>query len=307
MSLKPLPLIACLLASAAASATEPPAKLEPVLVTAALRPVPVSERAGGVTVLGIRDVREAAVVHLEELLPQVASLSWAGASSRPRYFQLRGIGELEQYQGAPNPSVGFLVDEIDFSGIGMIASTFDVEQVEVLRGPQGTRYGANALGGLIKLKTRDPQAVGEFDTELSVGGDGFWSAGAVAGGGLATGEDLSGAWRAVLQRAAGDGFRDNRFLGRDDTNGRDETTARLKFRLASEGAWRADLALLHADFDNRYDAFAIDNSFVTLSDRPGRDAQRSDGASLDLAFDARDGRAWRSITRCRRVGHRREL
>ncbi len=103
-------------------------------------------------------MREAAVVHLEELLPQVPSLSWAGASSRPRYFQLRGIGELEQYQGAPNPSVGFLVDEIDFSGIGMIASTFDVEQVEVLRGPQGTRYGANALGGLIKVKTRDPRA-----------------------------------------------------------------------------------------------------------------------------------------------------
>jgi iron complex outermembrane receptor protein len=296
VSLKPLPLIACLVAGANASATEPPAKLEPVLVTATLRPVPVSERAGGVTVLGIRNVREAAVVHLEELLPQVASLSWAGASSRPRYFQLRGIGELEQYQGAPNPSVGFLVDEIDFSGIGMIASTFDVEQVEVLRGPQGTRYGANALGGLIKLKTRDAQPVREFDTELSVGGDGFWSAGAVAGGGLAAGEDLAGAWRAVLQRAAGDGFRDNRFLGRDDTNGRDETTARLKFRLASEGAWRADLALLHADFDNRYDAFAIDNSFVTLSDRPGRDAQRSDGASLDLAFDARGGRAWRSIT-----------
>jgi iron complex outermembrane recepter protein len=296
VSLKPLPFIASLLAGATASATEPPAKLEPVLVTAALRPVPVSDRAGAATVLGIRAVREAAVVHLEELLPQVASLSWAGASSRPRYFQLRGIGELEQYQGAPNPSVGFLVDEIDFSGIGMIASTFDVEQVEVLRGPQGTRYGANALGGLIKLKTRDAQAVREFDSELSVGGDGFWSAGAVAGGGLAAGEDLAGAWRAVLQRAAGDGFRGNRFLDRDDTNRRDETTARLKFRLASEGAWRADLALLHADFDNRYDAFAIDNSFVTLSDRPGRDAQRSDGASLDLAFNAGDGRAWRSIT-----------
>jgi len=55
-------------------------------------------------------------VEILELLPQVPSLSWAGASSRPRYFQLRGIGELEQYQGAPNPSVGFLVDEIDFSG-----------------------------------------------------------------------------------------------------------------------------------------------------------------------------------------------
>lgn len=296
MSLNPLPFIACLMASAAASATQPQVELEPVLVTATLRPVPVSERAGGVTVLREGDVRAAAVVHLEELLPQVPSLSWAGASSRPRYFQLRGIGELEQYQGAPNPSVGFLVDEIDFSGIGMIASTFDVEQVEVLRGPQGTRYGANALGGLIKVKTRDAVPVRELGTELTVGGDGLWSAGAVAGGGLAAGADLSGAWRAVLQRAVGDGFRHNRFLGRDDTNGRDETTARLKVRLESGDAWRGDLALLHADFDNRYDAFAIDNSFNTLSDRPGRDSQRSDGVSLDLAFDARGGRQLRSIT-----------
>ncbi len=294
MPLKPLPFLVCLLAGAYASATEPPAKLEPVVVTAALRPVPVSERAGGITVLAARDVREAAVVHLEELLPQVPSLSWAGASSRPRYFQLRGIGELEQYQGAPNPSVGFLVDEIDFSGIGMIASTFDVEQVEVLRGPQGTRYGANALGGLIKVKTRDPQPFRDLGTELSAGGDGLWSAGAVAGDGLAVG-GLSGGWRAVVQRAVSDGFRENRFLERDDTNGRDETTARLKLQLADEGAWRADLALLHADFDNGYDAFAIDNGFATRSDRPGRDAQRSDGASLDLAFDARNGREWRSI------------
>ncbi|HEU4517181.1 MAG TPA: TonB-dependent receptor [Steroidobacteraceae bacterium] len=295
MSLKPPAFVACLLAAAAVSAVEAPVKLEPVVVTAALRPLPASERPGGVTVLAGADLRESAVVHLEELLPQLPSLSWAGASSRPRYFQLRGIGELEQYQGAPNPSIGFLVDEIDFSGIGMVASTFDVAQVEVLRGPQGTRYGANALGGLIKVKTRDAAPVREVGTELSAGGDGFWSAGAVAGDGFVAGEGVEGAWRAVLQRAVGDGFRDNRFLGRDDTNGRDETTARLKMRLASEGRWRADLALMHADFDNRYDAFAIDNSLHTLSDRPGQDAQRSDGASLDLAFDRGAGE-WRSIT-----------
>jgi outer membrane receptor protein involved in Fe transport len=295
VSTQPLPLLALLFAGAAASAP-PPAALEPVVVTAALRPAPASERPGGITVLAREDVAEAAVVHLEELLPQLPSLSWAGASSRPRYFLLRGIGELEQYQGAPNPSIGFLVDEVDFSGIGMIASTFDVEQVEVLRGPQGTRYGANALGGLIKVKTRDPVPASAFDTELSVGGDGLWSAGAAAGGALASGEDWEGAWRAVLQRAVGDGFRDNAYLGRNDTNGRDEMTARLKFRFASEDRWRADLALLRADFDNRYDAFAIDNSFDTRSDRPGRDAQRSDGASLDLALDAPWGGELRSIT-----------
>jgi len=284
----PLSVLALPFAAAALPA-EQPVKLEPVVVTATLRPGPAAARPGGVTVLAGADVSEASVVHLEELLPQVPSLSWAGASSRPRYFQLRGIGELEQYQGAPNPSIGFLVDEIDFSGIGMIASTFDVRQVEVLRGPQGTRYGANALGGLIKVKTNDPVAAREFDTELTLGSDGLWSAGAVAGGALPAGESVEGAWRAVLERAVSDGFRRNAFLGRNDTNGRDETTARLKLRLASEGRWRADIALLHADFANGYDAFSIDNSLTTLSDRPGRDSQRSDGASLDLALDVAGG------------------
>jgi iron complex outermembrane receptor protein len=296
VSTKPLTFVALLLVGAASAAEPPVAKLEPVVVTATLRPMPAAARPGGFTVLDADDVREAAVVHLEELLPQLPSLSWAGASSRPRYFQLRGIGELEQYQGAPNPSIGFLVDEIDFSGIGMIASTFDVEQVEVLRGPQGTRYGANALGGLIKVKTREPVAAREFSTEASVGGDGLWALGAVAGGPLAAGDSLEGAWRAVLERAVSDGFRDNRYLGRDDTNGRDETTARLRFRLGEAQGRRADLSLLYADFDNRYDAFAIDNSFSTLSDRPGRDAQRSAGASLDLAWPLAGGGELRSIT-----------
>lgn len=289
-----MPLIAA--AGPWAALAEPPPKLEEIVVTAGLRPVPASTRPGGVTVIAGADVEDSAVVHLEELLPQLPSLSWAGASSRPRYFQLRGIGELEQYQGAPNPSIGFLVDEIDFSGIGMIASLFDVEQVEVLRGPQGTRYGANALGGLIKIKTRDPAVAQSLEVEAGAGEDGLWTAGIAGGGDLGMSGDIQGAWRAVLHRAVGDGFRNNAYRGRDDTNGRDETTARLKFRFASGSRWRADLGLMHADFDNGYDAFAIDNSFRTLSDRPGRDAQRSDGASLDAAWSLRADLGLRSIT-----------
>jgi iron complex outermembrane recepter protein len=287
-----LPLLAV---AAAPSQAEPPVQLEEVIVTSDLRPQPASRRPGGVSVIAGTDIRDAAVVHLEELLPQVPSLSWAGASSRPRYFQLRGIGELEQYQGAPNPSVGFLVDEIDFSAIGMIASLFDVEQVEVLRGPQGTRYGANALGGLIKLKTREPEPREVLEFEAGFGDDGLWTAGAVAGGALPL-PAASAAWRAVLHRAVSDGFRDNRPLGRDDTNGRDETMARFRFRLATEADWRADLGLMHADFDNGYDAFSIDNSFDMLSDRPGRDAQRSDGAFLDINWSGMPALDLRSIT-----------
>jgi outer membrane receptor protein involved in Fe transport len=282
-------------AAASLAQTPPPAELEEVVVTADLRPMPAARRPGGVTVIGAADVRDSAVVHLEELLPQIPSLSWAGASSRPRFFQLRGIGELEQYQGAPNPSIGFLFDEIDFSGIGMVASLFDVEQIEVLRGPQGTRYGANALGGLIKVKSHDPEPRSTLMVEAGAGGDGLWTAGAVAGGALPLGSRGS-AWRAVVHRAVSDGFRENRFLGRDDTNGRDELMSRLKLRFEGEGGARADLGLMHADFDNGYDAFAVDNSFETLSDRPGRDSQRSDGAYLDASWPLAGRASLRSIT-----------
>ena len=278
---------------ALASAVEP-TRLEEVVVTATLRDIPLVQLPASATVLDRRTVADAATQHLEELLPQVPSLSWAGASSRPRYFQLRGIGELEQYQGAPNPSVGFLVDEIDFSGIGMVATLFDVEQVEVLRGPQGTRFGANALAGLIKVRTREPLPQPELSAEATFGADAMAGAGVVAGGAAGHG---GSAWRLAVQRVASDGFRSNTYLERSDTNARDELTARGRLRLEISDPLRLDLTLLHADLDNGYDAFAIDNSLVTRSDRPGRDSQRSTGAAADLryaapSFELRSITAW---------------
>ncbi|MBP6514328.1 MAG: TonB-dependent receptor, partial [Steroidobacteraceae bacterium] len=255
-------------ACAQSGASSPVPELEEVVVTATLRPVALARLPASATVLDQRTIRDSANQHLEELLPQVPSLSWAGASSRPRYFQLRGVGELEQYQGAPNPSVGFLVDEIDFSGIGMVATLIDVEQVEVLQGPQGTRNGANALAGLIKVKTREPVPESTLSTFVGLAEDGQWDMGVVAGGALATGDGA--AWRVALQRQHSDGFRRNAFLGRDDTNDREETTARARLRLFPVEGWQADVTATWTDLDNGYDAFAIDNSYRTLSDRPGR-------------------------------------
>jgi outer membrane receptor protein involved in Fe transport len=143
-------LLLCFSAAAQAQA------IEEIVVTADFRERSASEIPASVTTFDAEAVAQLAVQHFEELINVVPNLNWSGDGHRARYLQIRGVGELEQYQGAPNPSVGFLIDDIDFSGIGTIATTFDIDRIEVLRGPQGTRYGANALAGLVYVQSALP-------------------------------------------------------------------------------------------------------------------------------------------------------
>jgi len=258
-----------------ASAQEP--IVEEIVVTADWREQAAAELAANVSVLDAGTLEDAGVQHFEDVLLLVPNLNWSGETSRPRFFQIRGIGEREQYQGAPNPSVGFIVDDIDFSGIGMVATLFDVDQIEVLRGPQGTRYGANALAGLINVRTRDPSDVFSLNSKVESGSDGLLSGGLAFGGPLGNGD---AAYRIAVQGYQSDGFRDNVFLGRGDTNGRDELTTRAKFRWSAGADWDFDATVLHADLDNGYDAWANDNGFITRTDDPGKDSQRSSATAL---------------------------
>src|SRR6202161_69566 len=143
--------------------------LQEIVVTASLRNSSAADLPQSVSVLDAATLQGAGVQHFEDVLALIPNLSWASGSSRPRFFQLRGIGEVEQYQGAPNPSVGFLIDDIDFSGVGMPATLFDTAQIEVLRGPQGTVYGANALAGLINVRTEEPTPDFALHAEATVG------------------------------------------------------------------------------------------------------------------------------------------
>src|ERR1700754_3324650 len=120
-------LVTAVAGAQVAPVTDP---LQEIVVTA-LRDTALKDMPASVTIIDAPVIHEAGVQHLEELLPLIPNLNWSGGSSRPRYFQIRGIGELDQYQGAPNPSVGFLIDDIDFSGVGSAATLFDLGKVEV--------------------------------------------------------------------------------------------------------------------------------------------------------------------------------
>jgi outer membrane receptor protein involved in Fe transport len=258
-----------------------PDGLEEIVVTADFRESRIEELPVSVTVLDRDELRATTQQHFEEAIRSVPNLNLSGEGSRARYFQLRGVGELEQYEGAPNPSIGFIVDDIDFSGLGSIGTLFDIDRVEVLRGPQGTRYGANALGGLVYMRSRAPTTKLSADVEATAGSDGTDALGAAFGGPI--GDALG--FRTSLQTYENNGFRDNVFLGRDDTYGRDELTARGKLVWSPSDEVQIDFTGLYVDVDNGYDAWAVDNGFNTYSDDPGRDAQQSTAGSVRVAAE----------------------
>jgi iron complex outermembrane recepter protein len=264
----------------AASPESQPA-LDEVVITSTLRPAPEMDVPASVSVLDAATLREAGQEHLEDVLALIPNLNWAGDTSRPRYFQIRGIGELEQYQGAPNPSVGLLIDDIDFSGLGSAATLFDVDRIEVLRGPQGMRYGHNALGGLIYAQSAEPADTVGGRVELGAGNDGERSYGAVLTGPV---PQLDSAFRLAAQHYRSDGYYRDVYLNRNDTDRRGELTLRGRWRYQPSDRLRVDLSVLHVQIDNGYDAFTLDGSRNTQSDNPGVDAQHSTGASLRLTY-----------------------
>ena len=270
-----------LLGLSAAQALADSDTLDEVVVTASLIPTSLADSAQSVTVLDSDTLRMAGVQHFEDVLGMIPNLNWAAGTSLPRFFQLRGIGEVEQYQGAPNPSVGFLIDDIDFSGVGMPATLFDTQQIEVLRGPQGTTYGADALAGLISVRTADPGTGFELHGEATVADYGTRSIGLAIGDGLADG---TAGWRLVAQQYYSDGFRHNAFYDMNSTNGLDEGTLRGKLHWQVSDALQADLTLMHVNIDNGYDAWSVYNTFTTYSNQPGKDSQLSNGAALRLTY-----------------------
>ena len=143
--------------------------IEEIIVKGDWREAKLLEEDSSLVLLRSDIIESQPIKHFENISYLVPNLNFAASDSRARHYQIRGIGERSGYERTPNSAVGFLIDDIDFSGQGGIATTFDVEQIEVHRGPQGSRSGSNALAGLIYIKTKEPtkefEGVGEMTSE----------------------------------------------------------------------------------------------------------------------------------------------
>ena len=250
--------------------------IEEIMVTADLKEQSEIKIASSIFIVSEEAIATRGAMHLEEVLNAIPNLNFASGSNRPRFFQIRGVGERSQFGSPVNASVGFLVDDIDFSGAGTIASMLDVEQIEVLRGPQGIRYGASALGGLIKVKTKDPSSKQELELKITHGQYATQNFDLI----INTPVSAQLLLRAAFSDHESDGYMYNQFLDRNDANGRNESTSRIKMRWLPSNRWVVDVSLANTEVDNGYDTFSLDNNRVTLSDEPGFDRQKSRYASI---------------------------
>mgnify|MGYP001246819969 FL=1 len=251
-----------------------------IIVSAGLSDESILNTATSIHIFTDDHIRASGANNLQLLTEQIPNLNWAGGTSRPRYFQIRGIGERSHYfgEGPPNFSVGFVIDDMDFSGLGMIANLYDLDQIEIFRGPQSSVYGANALAGLISLKSNDPIEKSEVGISASKGSDNHFGINNYFNFKAIDGLNI----RVTNSYNYIDGFRENLSRNISDTNKREEIFSRLKLKFNSNKKLNILATLIYSKLDNGYDAWAPNNNtdFKTYSDDKGMDSQTSYGYSL---------------------------
>jgi iron complex outermembrane receptor protein len=213
------------------AAPPPLPAVEEIVITTQRREQSLQDVGISVTALSGDELEKLGISTSVDIAAQTPNLKVglpAGEGNIPAIF-LRGVG-LNDFNQNANGSVGWYVDDVYISQVSaQVFPLFDLERVEVARGPQGTLYGRNTTGGLVNFVSRRPsheEADGEFSASY-----GTWNRLELrgAGGGPIT-DTLAG--RVALVYGDADGWIDNDLPGRGDTNDRNYWAGRgqLSFR-----------------------------------------------------------------------------
>ena len=137
--------------------------LEEILVTARKREENLQTTPLSVTAFTGEALAQQGIETLVDLGQHVANLSMIsgqGGGSTQTQISIRGVGQSD-FILTSDQSVGLYLDGVYYPrSIGAALDLIDIERIEVLRGPQGTLYGASSLGGLVKYVTKDPSTTG---------------------------------------------------------------------------------------------------------------------------------------------------
>ncbi|MEO8455959.1 MAG: TonB-dependent receptor [Sphingomicrobium sp.] len=146
--------------------------LEDIIITARRRPEPLQRTPVSVVTMSKEDLESRSVTNLRSLQNFVPNLTFAPSQNvgeAAANVFIRGIGQ-EDFGVGAEAGVGFYVDGVYFArSLGMMMSLVDVDRIEVLRGPQGTLYGKDAIGGAINVISTQPQARADRTASATLG------------------------------------------------------------------------------------------------------------------------------------------
>jgi iron complex outermembrane recepter protein len=193
--------------------------------------------------------------------------------------------------GTGTSTTGYYLDELPFSFIDISeapdASAYDLERVEVLRGPQGTLYGANALSGVVRILTKDADLDG-WEAKGRVRGSSTHSGGNNYGGDLAVNVPLIPdklAVRAVASYSDFDGFIRSSLTNEDRINDAQTQAYRLKVNYLATENLSVKFGATHSQLDSGAPSVAQDD-FTTPFSGNQADDRTYDAFNLVLEYDA---------------------
>jgi len=147
------------------------AQIDEIVTTAQRRAESTQDVPVAVSVITTEDFEIKQIndtLDLQNFVPNLNIGTNTGTANAPRIF-LRGIGE-DESRGAVEPAVGTYIDGVYIGRlVGSLLDLVDLEQVEVLRGPQGTLYGRNSNGGAIKISSVKPKLENEVSAGVTLG------------------------------------------------------------------------------------------------------------------------------------------
>ena len=269
------------LLSSLAYSNENTTTLDSIVVTSDFRDTTLSNTSNSISVLSEEQLSNKAHQSFENVIGQIPNVNFSTGGSRAHYIQIRGIGERSQFIAPVNPSVGLVLDGIDVSESAMALTMFDVNQIEVFKGPQGTTFGSNGMAGVVSFQSNQPTEDFEGHIEATIGNYNTKALGIAVGGTLIDNTLLG---RFSVYQNTSDGFMENKHLEKDDTQNIDELSAKGQLTYLSSDEHTVDINFAHIDVDNGYDAFTFDNTRNTYSDQPGTDAQETNAIALKSTY-----------------------
>lgn len=186
-SVSALGLIACAHSAPAFAKASLEIALPEVIVTARLRAEDAQKIPGALSVVGADQLRYSYTVNTGQLSQLVPTLNYSSANPRNTAFTIRGLGSsvvaVSQANDGLEPGVGFYIDGVYHARPATAAFDFtDINQIEILRGPQGTLFGKNTTAGAISITSKLPTFARELQAEVSYGQSNFIQAkGAISG------------------------------------------------------------------------------------------------------------------------------